>query len=132
MEKDRPRSADSVIDRILESTERLGRFRSIGRIGRAPGTYELVVPGLPYIVVYQVNADDDEVIVIGVFHGAQDRSEHGYEEMTVGGQAGAAKAIDFYRQEISRRLGYLGCTSISQLDRDFLEYAPTPHVPVTM
>lgn len=73
IEKDRPRSADSVIDRILESTERLGRFPSIGRIGRALGTYELVVPGLPYIVVYQANADDDEVIVIGVFHGAQDR-----------------------------------------------------------
>ena len=73
IEKDRPRSADSVIDRILESTERLDRFPHIGRIGRALGTYELVVPGLPYIVVYQVNADDDVVIVIGFFHGAQDR-----------------------------------------------------------
>ena len=73
IEKDRPRSADSVIDRILESTEQLDRFPYIGRIGRAPGTYELVVPDLPYIVVYQVNADDDVVIVIGVFHGAQDR-----------------------------------------------------------
>ena len=73
IENDRPRSADSVIDRILENTERLGRFPYIARIGRALGTYELVVPGLPYIVVYQVNADDDEVIVIGVFHGAQDR-----------------------------------------------------------
>ena len=30
--KDRPRSADSVIDRILESTERLGRFSYIGRV----------------------------------------------------------------------------------------------------
>lgn len=71
--KDRPRSADSVIDRLLESTERLGRFPYIGRVGRAPNTYELVVPGLPYIVVYQVDADDDEVIVVGVFHAAQDR-----------------------------------------------------------
>ena len=71
IEKDRPRSADLVIDRILESTEQLSRFPYIGRIGRAPGTYELVVPGLPYIVVYQVNADDGMVIVIGVFHGAQ-------------------------------------------------------------
>ena len=73
IEEDRPRSADSVIDRILESTEQLGRFPYIGRIGRALDTYELVVPSLPYIVVYQVNADDDVVIVIGVFHGAQDR-----------------------------------------------------------
>ena len=73
IEKDRPRAADSVIDCILENTEQLDRFPYIGRIGRAPGTYELVVPGLPYIVVYQVNADDDVVIVIGVFHGARDR-----------------------------------------------------------
>jgi plasmid stabilization system protein ParE len=45
IEKDQPRSADSVIDRILESTEQLDRFPYIGRIGRAQGTYELVVPG---------------------------------------------------------------------------------------
>ena len=62
-----------MIERILESTEQLDRFPYIGRIGRAPGTYELVVPGLPYIVVYQVNADDDVLIVIGIFHGAQAR-----------------------------------------------------------
>jgi plasmid stabilization system protein ParE len=62
-----------VIDRILESAEQLDRFPHIGRIGRAPGTYELVVPGLPFVVVYQVSADDDVVIVIGVFHCAQDR-----------------------------------------------------------
>lgn len=62
-----------MIGRILEGIERVGRFPYIGRTGRAAGTYELVVRGLPYIVVYQVNADDDEVIVIGVFHGALDR-----------------------------------------------------------
>ena len=48
IEKDRSRSADSVIDRILESTEQLDRFPYIGRVGRATGTYELVVPGSPY------------------------------------------------------------------------------------
>ena len=73
IQKDRPRSADSVIERILESIEQLDRFPYIGRIGRAPDSYELVVAGLPYIVVYQVNADDDVLVVIGVFHGARDR-----------------------------------------------------------
>jgi toxin ParE1/3/4 len=38
--KDRPHSADSVIDRILESAERLGRFPCMGHVGRAPDTYE--------------------------------------------------------------------------------------------
>jgi addiction module RelE/StbE family toxin len=71
--KDRPRSADSVIDRILESAERLGHFPYMGHVGRVPGTYEWVVPGLPYIIVYTINTNDDEVTVVAVFHGAQDR-----------------------------------------------------------
>lgn len=71
--KDRPRSAHSVIERILESTERLGRFPHLGHIGRARGTFEWVVTGLPYIVVYRINANDNLVEVIAVVHGAQDR-----------------------------------------------------------
>jgi len=31
------------------------------------------VTGLPYVVVYRVNDDDDVVDVVAVFHGAQDR-----------------------------------------------------------
>ena len=48
---------------------------------------------------------------------------------TVGGEAGAARAIDFYRQEISRTMAYLGCTSVSQLNRDFLEFVESSHTP---
>ena len=71
--KDRPRSADSVIDRVLESAERLGHFPYMGHVGRVPGTYEWVVSALPYIIVYTINTNDDEVTVVAVFHGAQDR-----------------------------------------------------------
>ena len=71
--KDRPRSADAVIDRILESAERLGRFPQMGHVGRVLGTYEWVVPGLPYILVYEVHVADDLVAVTAVFHGAQNR-----------------------------------------------------------
>lgn len=71
--KDRPRSAHAVVDRILESAARLGRFPHIGHLGRRKGTLEWVVPGLPYIVVYQLNLERDVVDVIAVFHGAQDR-----------------------------------------------------------
>jgi hypothetical protein len=31
------------------------------------------VPRLPYIVVYEVDASTDQLIVIAVFHGTQDR-----------------------------------------------------------
>jgi len=41
------------------------------RIGRDPGTRELVVG--PYIIVYEVHRDHDELSVLAIFHGAQDR-----------------------------------------------------------
>jgi plasmid stabilization system protein ParE len=45
----------------------------MGHVGRVPGTFEWVVPELPYILVYTINTIDDEVTVAAVFHGAQDR-----------------------------------------------------------
>jgi len=73
--KDRPSSADTVVSRILDSAERLGQFPHMGHEGRAAGTFEWVIPGLPYILVYQIRADDDLVIVAAVFHGAQHRDD---------------------------------------------------------
>jgi plasmid stabilization system protein ParE len=72
--KDRPRAADAAIDRILASAERLGHFPYMGHPGRAWGTYEWIVPSLPYIIVYQVRAEDSLVSIDAVFHGAQDRT----------------------------------------------------------
>ena len=66
------RVARRVVDRILASTELLASFPYMGRAGRDEGTREWVVPRLPYIVVYEVHEDRDEVIVVAVFHGAQD------------------------------------------------------------
>lgn len=45
----------------------------MGHPGRAAGTYEWTVRRLPYIIVYEVHEDTAEILVIGVFHGAQDR-----------------------------------------------------------
>ena len=45
----------------------------MGRPGLEPGTRELVEP--PYVIVYEVHDDLDEVIVLAVFHGAQDRED---------------------------------------------------------
>jgi toxin ParE1/3/4 len=41
----------------------------MGRDGVLSGTRELIVPGLPYIIVYRVAPE--EVVVVGVYHGAQ-------------------------------------------------------------
>jgi toxin ParE1/3/4 len=71
--RDRPAAAGQVIDRIFKSVENLGLFPFMGHEGKVPKTYEWVVRGLPYIVVYEVSIERDELIVAGVFHGAQDR-----------------------------------------------------------
>ena len=71
--KANPVAARAVVDRLFESAEHLATFPQMGHAGRDLGTFEWVVPRLPYIVVYEVHAGRDEVIVIAVVHGAQDR-----------------------------------------------------------
>ena len=46
-------------------------FPASGRLGQVPGTREVVVPGLPYVVVY--THDETRVDVVAIFHGAQKR-----------------------------------------------------------
>ena len=46
-----PDAAGVVIDRVLRSIDQLATFPKSGRVGQISGTRELVVPGLPYIVV---------------------------------------------------------------------------------
>lgn len=69
-----PTAATQVVARIRLAAERLAEFPRIGHAGRVPSTYEWVVRGLPYIVVYDISlGDEDEVVILGVFHGAQNR-----------------------------------------------------------
>jgi toxin ParE1/3/4 len=63
--------------RIRAAAERLGEFPRLGHEGLAPGTREWVVTGLPYIIVHKVRLEIDEVIILGIYHGAQNRGpEH--------------------------------------------------------
>jgi len=71
--QDNPVVARAVIGRILEAIERLGEFPGLGHRGKVTGTREWVVRALPYIVVYEVHADYDELRVIAVVHGARNR-----------------------------------------------------------
>ena len=71
--KDDPAVAVTVIARIKASLDRLLDFPKSGRTGTVPGTLELVVTNLPYIVVYELGADHIEIIA--VFHGAQNRNK---------------------------------------------------------
>ncbi len=48
--KDNPIAAKAVIERVFASTEHLASFPGMGQLGRDEGTYEWVVPRLPYIL----------------------------------------------------------------------------------
>ena len=64
-----PSRAHSVLARIRRAINRLEVFPYSGRGGRLSGTRELVVPGLPYLAVYEVQ--DDRVVIQRVLHQAQ-------------------------------------------------------------
>jgi toxin ParE1/3/4 len=73
LKEQNPRAATEVVARIRTAADGLGEWPFMGHSGRAAGTYEWVVVGSPYIIVYEVVGAADEVAVIAVFHGAQDR-----------------------------------------------------------
>ena len=73
IDKRNPRAAAEVVARVRRAADRLGTLPYMGHTGRAAGTYEWVVVGLPYIIVYELDEAADEVAIIAVFHGAQDR-----------------------------------------------------------
>ena len=68
-----PQAATEVVARIRYASDRLGMVPYMGHVGRAPETYEWAVVGLPYVIVYEVDETLNEVAIIAVFHGAQDR-----------------------------------------------------------
>ncbi|MGA2349218.1 MAG: type II toxin-antitoxin system RelE/ParE family toxin [Terracidiphilus sp.] len=67
--KDNSSAARKVANRIKESVNRLIRFPLSGRVGRLPGTRELVVPGTSYIAAYTIQGD--ELRIASVLHGQQ-------------------------------------------------------------
>ncbi len=70
IQRDNPDAAADVAKAIYDSCGRLRAFPQRGRAGRITGTRELVFPGLPYIVVYQI--EGEVVKLLRVYHGAQD------------------------------------------------------------
>src|SRR5689334_12824258 len=68
--RDSARAAERVRLQIIEAARQLEHLPRLGHPGRRAGTRELGVPGLPYIIVYRV--DHDELVILGIFHGAQE------------------------------------------------------------
>jgi toxin ParE1/3/4 len=62
-------SARRVALAVSESVSGLAQFPELGRIGRKPGTRELVLTRLPYLAIYRIRRDAVEIL--RVLHGAQ-------------------------------------------------------------
>lgn len=64
--EDHPTAATQTANRVLETIAYLRDHPGIGRAGRIPGTREVLIPGLPYIVPYRVKGEAIEIL--GVLH----------------------------------------------------------------
>lgn len=69
IDTDSPRAAILVDQRIDDSVATLKQFPEIGRLGRIPGTRELVIQHTPYIVAHTIAGDT--VRILRILHGAQ-------------------------------------------------------------
>jgi toxin ParE1/3/4 len=65
-----PTAAAEVAKTIYDGCGSLRKFPNRGRKGRIEGSREMVFPGLPYIVVYQIK--HEVVELLRIYHGAQD------------------------------------------------------------
>ncbi|NBC33779.1 MAG: type II toxin-antitoxin system mRNA interferase toxin, RelE/StbE family [Alphaproteobacteria bacterium] len=66
-----PMAAERVINRILQSIRYLSRFPYLGRSLRSAIVRELIIPGLPYRVVYRVETEN--VRILRILHTSRKR-----------------------------------------------------------
>ncbi len=64
-----PQHAPRILRKLLSTISALKNFPNRGRLGKKPGTREMVVASLPYVVVYVLSGD--VIYVARILHGAQ-------------------------------------------------------------
>ena len=67
---DSPQAALRIYETIRTSVNQLAIFPNSAKSGRLARTRELVIPGLPYIVIYAIIRE--EVQILAVHHGARE------------------------------------------------------------
>ena len=67
--RENPAAAQRVVGRIARQIDKLNHIPYLGRPGDVPGARVLVVPRLPYVVIYEIAGS--EVVILGVMHGAR-------------------------------------------------------------
>jgi len=64
-----PGAAERTVRRIHEATLRTARLPKAGRMGRVPGTREIIVSGTHYLVAYRIV--ENLIDVLAILDGAQ-------------------------------------------------------------
>jgi addiction module RelE/StbE family toxin len=64
-----PVAAQRTVACIEAAARNLARFPEMGRPGEVAQTRELMIPGLPYLIIYRVSGD--RVQILRVLHGKQ-------------------------------------------------------------
>ncbi len=64
---DNPVAAGRASARIRTAVAQLADYPQMGRVGRVPGTRELVIAGTPWVVVYRIT---NSIEILRVLHGA--------------------------------------------------------------
>jgi toxin ParE1/3/4 len=64
-------AAVHTVHRIHAAIDRIAAMPYSGRRGQRDGTRELVVPGTPYIVIYEIQ--EETIYLVTILHGAQKR-----------------------------------------------------------
>jgi plasmid stabilization system protein ParE len=73
--KDNRSAAARMVAKIRDRINLLeiDSLAKMGRPGLVAGTRELIE--YPYIIVYEVNSDRREILILTIFHGARDRGD---------------------------------------------------------
>ncbi len=69
LENNQPALAASTVLKLYETVQSLRRMPHRGRVGREHGTRELILPSIPYVIVYRVL--EDAVSVVRLLHTAR-------------------------------------------------------------
>ena len=69
--RDKPDAAEAILDPLLDTAGRPGKFPDMGVKGRVASTRELTVPHLPYIPIYRKRGD--RVEILNLFHTSRQR-----------------------------------------------------------
>jgi toxin ParE1/3/4 len=61
--------AARITTRIVATIQQLTAFPMSGRSGRIPDTPELVISNTPFVAAYTI--DHDRIVILAIYHGAQ-------------------------------------------------------------